>query len=194
MQQNWIKIEERVEIAENMFKAESWKSPRRVVIVRQKLTEKPIAMGKILPIFDGTEFHRRHRYTAYVTNMQLSSLEVWRLYRGRADSENRIKELKADFGLDSFNLEGFYATEAALIMVMIAYNLMAIFRMFILQSEVQHTLSTLRFKSLAIGAYFQKVNDEMHLKIALGKKRRLWFDGLWNKSSQFDTPLVFSNA
>ena len=41
-------------------------------------------------------------------------VEVWRTYRGRADCENRIKELKADFGLDTFNLHDFWATEAAL--------------------------------------------------------------------------------
>lgn len=194
LQQNWIKVEEGIEIAETMYKAESWQSARRIIIVKQKLADRPTAIGKTLSIFEGTEFYRRHRYTAYVTNMELSSLEVWRLYRGRADSENRIKELKADFGLESFNLHDFYPTEAALIMVMMAYNLMAVFRMFVLQSEVQHTLSTLRFKTLAIGAYFQKVNNEIHLKIALGKKRRMWFDGLWNKSSDFNLPFVFSNA
>ena len=53
---------------------------------------------------------------------------------------------------------------------MIAYNLMAIFRLFILKSEVQHTLSTLRFKVFSIGACFQKINGEYHLKIALSKK------------------------
>ena len=54
--------------------------------------------------------------------------------------------------------------------------------------------STLRFKTLAIGAYFEKVNNEIHLKIALSRKRRKWFDGLWNKSADFNTPFVFSNA
>jgi hypothetical protein len=28
-------------------------------------------------------------------------------YRGRVDAENRIKELKYDFGFDSFNLKTF---------------------------------------------------------------------------------------
>jgi hypothetical protein len=28
------------------------------------------------------------------------------MYRGRGDAENRIKELKYDFGFDSFNLNG----------------------------------------------------------------------------------------
>jgi hypothetical protein len=45
----------------------------------------------------------------------LSAEELWRLYRGRADCENRIKELKYDFGGDSFNLKSFWATEAAFI-------------------------------------------------------------------------------
>jgi hypothetical protein len=44
----------------------------------------------------------------------MPALEVWRLYRGRADCEKQIKELKADFGLDSFVLRDFWATEAAL--------------------------------------------------------------------------------
>ena len=35
-------------------------------------------------------------------------------YRNRGDAENRIKELKADFGAESFNLKGFFPTEAAL--------------------------------------------------------------------------------
>jgi IS4 transposase len=50
-------------------------------------------------------------------------LDVWRFYRGRADCENRIKELKADFGLDAFNLHDFRATEAVLSFAMLAYNL-----------------------------------------------------------------------
>ena len=47
---------------------------------------------------------------------------MWRTYRGRADCENRIKELKADFGLESFNLRDFWATEAALTATMLAYD------------------------------------------------------------------------
>lgn len=40
----------------------------------------------------------------------------------------RIKQLKADFGLDAFNLQDFWATEAALGFAMLAYNLMSLFR------------------------------------------------------------------
>jgi hypothetical protein len=47
---------------------------------------------------------------------------------GRADCENRIKELKMDFGLDSFVLRDFWATEAALGVTMLSYRLMSVFR------------------------------------------------------------------
>jgi IS4 transposase len=54
--------------------------------------------------------------------MKLSAAKIWRSYRGRGEAENRIKELKYDFGFDSFNLKDFFATEAALTFAMIAYN------------------------------------------------------------------------
>ena len=79
------------------------------------------------------------------------------------EAENRIKELKYDFGFDSFNLKDFYATEAALTFVMIAYNLMAIFKLFVLQENTQKTLSTLRYRVFAVGAYFEKVGDDFIL-------------------------------
>ena len=65
--------------------------------------------------------------------------------------------MKYDFGFDSFNLKDFYATEAALTCAMLAYNLMALFRTFVLQEKTQKTLSTLRYRTFAIGAYFEKV-------------------------------------
>jgi IS4 transposase len=68
--------------------------------------------------------------------MDLPAEVVWRTYRGRADCENRIKELKYDFGADSFNMKDFWATEAALNTVMLAYNLMSLFRQVLVKSAV----------------------------------------------------------
>lgn len=194
LNQNWLYVDEGIEICDTTYQSPEWKKPRRIVVVRQKVQQRPNAAGKTLSIFEGTQCHYAYRYSAYITNLKLPAAEVWRLYRGRADSENRIKELRQDFGLNSFSLNEFYATEAALTVAMMAYNLMAIFRLFVLKSEVQHTLSTLRFRTFAIGAYFQKVKGKTVLKIALAKQRRKWFNGLWNTSNQVQTPLVFSNA
>lgn len=191
---NWTVLDTGIEICEQLYQSDSWNKARRIVIVRQRVKDRPQATGKQLGLFLEEEIHKNYRYSAYVTDMKLAPAEIWRLYRGRGDAENRIKELKYDFGFDSFNLKDFYATEAALTFVMIAYNLMALFRTFVLQEKTQKTLSTLRYKTFAIGAYFEKINDKMVLKIALNKKRRAWFSGLWNHSKLFEFPFQFSNA
>ncbi len=191
---NWVALDTGIEISEQMYKSDFWQKPRRKMIVRQRIKDRPQATGKQLGLFAEEEIYKNYRYSAYVTSMKLAPAEIWRLYRGRADAENRIRELKYDFCFDSFNLKDSYANEAALIFAMIAYNLMALFRAFVLQEKMQKTLSTLRYRTFAIGAYFEKVNDKLVLKIALNKRRRTWFSGLWNHSKVFDYPFVFSNG
>jgi Transposase DDE domain group 1 len=190
----WLTVDKGIEIAEISYQGLDWDRPRRMVVVRQKIQDRPQAPGKPLRLFEDEAIYNQYRYSAYVTNMGLPATEIWRLYRGRADSENRIKELKYDFGLDSFNLKDFYGTEAALTIAMLAYNLMALFRVFILNSKIQHTLSTLRYKTFAIGAYFEQEGDKYILKLSLNLKRREWFDGLWQKSKSKEFPFNFSNA
>jgi len=40
---------------------------------------------------------------------------------------------------------------------MIGYNLMSLFRTFLLQEKTQKTLSTLRYRTFAVGAYLRKM-------------------------------------
>jgi len=108
--------------------------------------------------------------------------------------ENRIKELKYDFGFDSFNLRNFYGTEAALNMVMLAYNLISLFRQAVLGQKKHEKLATLRYKLFAIGGYVIKKGNKRLLKLSLAMQRREWFKGLWAKSTDFNTPYIFSNA
>ena len=69
--------------------------------------------GKTLSLFADDPALQGWRYGAILTDSSLPAVEAWRLYRGRADCENRIKELKTDFCLDSFVLHDFWDTEAA---------------------------------------------------------------------------------
>ncbi|CEN45158.1 conserved hypothetical protein [Capnocytophaga canis] len=46
---------------------------------------------------------------------------------------------------------------------MISYNLMSIFRIFVLQEKTQKSLSTLRYRTFAIGAYFEKVDNTLKI-------------------------------
>jgi IS4 transposase len=138
------------------YQSPTWNKPRRIVIVRRRIKDRPKATGQQPQLYKDDEEMNRYRYAAYITNLTLSVADVWRLYRVRADVENRIKELKYDFGFESFNPDNFFRTEAVLGIAILAYNLMALFRQFILNSNVQDPLSTLRFRTFAVGVYFER--------------------------------------
>ena len=104
-----------------------------------RLTQFRLA-GKTLSLFGDDPDLQGWRYGAMLSDLSISALQVWRLYRGRADWENRIKELKADFGLDSFVLRDFWASEAALGVSMLSYNLISVFRHAVMRHKVHHTL------------------------------------------------------
>ena len=123
-----------------------------------------------------------------MTTLLLPAHQVWCLYRGRSDAENRFKELKYDFGAGAFNLNAFYATETTLHFVMMAYNLMSLFRQIILRDAVQSTLKTIRYKAFAIGAYLVHDGNCRILKLSLAMKRREWFSGLWSSFDDLTFP------
>lgn len=174
----WWALEAGLELTELHYQAAGWQAPRRLIVVRQSVKRKT-APGKTLSLFADDPDIQGWRYGAFVTTLELPTVEVWRTYRGRADCENRIKELKADFGLDAFNLRDFWATEAALGFAMLAYNLMSLFRQAVLRSRIQHTLSTLHGLVLAIGGSWHKNTSENRLMLCLPRRKRAWFSGLW---------------
>jgi hypothetical protein len=55
-----------------------------------------------------------YTYRVLITSVPYAAEVVTRMYVGRADSENRIKELKEDLTLDTFYLKSFDGTDAAL--------------------------------------------------------------------------------
>ena len=60
--------------------------------------------------------------------MTETPLAVWRDYNGRADCENVIKELQQGFALPTLCLHSFWATEAALSLATLTYNLTVLFQ------------------------------------------------------------------
>ena len=126
--------------------------------------------------------------------MDLPTDQIWNIYNGRADCDNRIKELKQDFGLDQFCLQDFWATEAAFRWIMIAYNIMSLFRFFVLQSHKTATLRTLRFYCFALGAWTVNHANKKVLKISLPVKKRAWMTGIFASIEQNPPPFQFSNA
>jgi hypothetical protein len=186
--QNWMPVGEGVEIASVNYQSPLWDRERRLVIVRQNIEERPNATGKTLELFKNDDAMKRYRFNAVVTNLSLPAKEVWAMYRNRADAENRIKELKEDFALQSFCMNSFYATETALNWVMMAYNLMSLFRIAILKAPVQPQLKTLRYKIFAVPAYITKNGNQRILNMAIVMERRKWFEGLFSKMDDFEMP------
>lgn len=184
----WLRLDDGIEIAETTYQADDWDAPRRIVMVRQEIAKRPKAAGRQLRLFEEDIIFKNYRYSCFITNLNLPARSVYDLYRGRADSENRIKEIKYDFGAESFNVNNFWATEATLNFVMMAYNMMSLFRQAILGGKTQQFLKTIRYKTFAIGAYIIKDGNARILKLSLAMKRREWFLGLWATSRSMQWP------
>ena len=185
-QKTWLHIKEGIEIAEFEYKAQDWVKGRRMIVVRQKIAKHPKAVGKQLSLFEDDYELNDYRYTCYITTLKLSAADIWRLYRGRANCENRIKELKYDYGLDKMNQDGFDGTEACLLLMTIAYNFMSLFKQIIINEKVRNRLSTIRYKMLAIPAYIEQHSNKVIVKMALQMNRRAWIRKLWEKSVYFE--------
>jgi Transposase DDE domain group 1 len=162
---------------------------RRHIVVRKQMSRRPQAAGKLL-----FEDQPDYRFSLYVTNLELPLDQIWNIYNTRADCENRIRELKQDFGLDAFCLQEFWATEASFRFIMVAYNLMSLFRHFALNSRNQATLGTLRSYCFALGAWVSQHARRRVLKISLPSQKRPWMDSIFRnieaRPPPFDYPIA----
>ena len=189
----WLKMAAGLEIADTQYKSPNWQSGKRMIIIRQHIHTRPKATGRVLSLFKDEEIYKRYRYSCFITNLNLPAEQIWTLYRQRADAENRIKELKYDFGSSSFNVNSFYATEAALNFVMMAYNFVSLFRQVVLNTKVHEQMKTLRYRVFAIGGYIIQKGNQRILKLSLAMKRREWFTGLWMNTNNLKSTFIFDS-
>jgi hypothetical protein len=73
-----------------------WRRPLSRRAIRTAYSERPEARGRKLIEVPGYTFH------VLVTTLTHAPVQTWQFYNSRADSENRLKELKEDFGADGF--------------------------------------------------------------------------------------------
>jgi len=189
-QKVWVKLDDGIEIAQTVYQSPTWDKARRLIMVRQKISQRPKAAGKILRLFEDDEVINGYRHTCYITNLTLPPAEVWRLYRHRATCENRIKELKYDYALDKINQQSFDATETTLNFLMVAYNLMSLFKQVVVQDKVRSTLKTLRYSCLGIGSYIVKNGTQRILRMSVNMKRRSWINKLWETADKVQSPFI----
>ena len=110
------------------------------------------------------------------------------MYRGRADSENRIKELKYDFSVDKFVSDNFWATEACGNFIVMAYNFLSLFRHALINSDKKKFLKTIRYELISTPAYLSRSKDKHVLYLARSLKARKSFLALWEKLKDFSLP------
>jgi len=175
--EDWVELDGETSVSEFMYQAKGWSKARRVVIVRHRVRDGR-EKGRWLLEVPG------YTYSAYTTNLTLPALQVRTLYLGRADSENRIRELLQDFAISGFVSQKFWATEAAFRLACWGYNLMSLFRQALLGTASKHTLSTLRVQCFAIGASLGNAGHRHVLRVGLSPPRRAWFTGLFSAARQ----------
>jgi hypothetical protein len=106
-------------------------------------------------------------YRAIATNRdKLSDSEIIHWYNQRAeDSENRIKELKLDFGGDTLPCSDFSANTLYFLITALSYNLFALMRQLLPEALAHHRAPTLRWRLYAIAAKVVKTGRQLFVKL-----------------------------
>ena len=165
------------EVAELEYQAMSWPHPRRLVLLRHRVSDEEERGGKRLLDVPG------YRFQALVTSLPKAThppLAVWRYYNDRADCENVIKELQAGFALPTLCLEQFWASEAALSLASLTYNLIVLFERH-LGWQHKVTLRNLRFWLFVTAGVLSHPAGRTTIKLAVPERERDWWRRLWEK-------------
>ena len=164
------------DVAEVQHRTLGWARPRRVILIRHRVAERPQAGGKKLIDVPGYVFQ------ALVTSLPTSEppLAVWRYYNGRADCENVIKELQQGFALTSLCLQSFWASEAALSLATLTYNLTVLFQRH-LGWQQKVTIASLRFWLFVTPGIIAHPAGKTTIKLAVPTRERDWWRHLWEK-------------
>ena len=139
-----------VKIVDFRYQAKSWNRPRRVI---RKIEWHA---GELLP-----------RVGFIVTNSRLPKAKVVKVYNGRGDVENRIKEGKNTLRWDKTSCHRFEANQARLLMGVIAYNLLHVLRSFYVIGEgVKRSIEWLIKRLIKVGAKVIYHGRRWHVHVA----------------------------
>jgi hypothetical protein len=86
----WQEVSDGIEVSELSYQPHVCDKAARFVVVHQH-ARRPSSVGKTLSLFANDPDLQGWRYGAMVTDLSIPAVEVWRLYRGRADCENRMR-------------------------------------------------------------------------------------------------------
>jgi len=119
------------------------------------------------------------------------SLAIARLhwYNQRAeDSENRIKELKLDFGGDTLPCSDFKANALYFLIASLSYNLFALMRQLLPDELAHHRAMTLRWRLYAIAAKVVRTGRQLFVKVQ--EKHRILLERVLIALKAFEPPPI----
>ena len=131
-----------------------------------------------------------YTYRAIATNRdELSDSEIIHWYNQRAeDSENRIKELKLDFGGDTLPCSDFNANALYFLIAALSYNLLALMRQLLPEELARHRAVTLRWRLYAMAAKVVKTGHQLFVK--LQGKHRILLERVLMALKEFEPPPI----
>jgi len=129
-------------------------------------------------------------YRAIATNREgLSDSQIIHWYNQRAeDSENRIKELKIDFGGDTLPCSDVNANALYFLIAALAYNLFALMRQLLPAELTHHRAMTLRWRLYAIAAKVVRTGRQLFVK--LNEKHRTLLERVLIALKAFEPPPI----
>lgn len=129
-------------------------------------------------------------YRAIATNRdQLSDSEIVHWYNQRAeDSENRIKELKLDFGGDTLPCSNFEANALYFLLSALSYNVFALMRALLPSELSHHRAVTIRWRLYAMAAKVVKTGRRLYVK--LKEQHRTLLEKVLLSLKEFEPPPI----
>ena len=139
---------------------QGWPGPRRFVVIRRPVPEEPSAQLTLFQMGGYT-------YQAFVTNLMLQPLNLWRFYNQRARAELIIRELKYAYALGKIPTNDFQANEAFFQVVLLAYNLLNWFKRLCVPPHLRRaTLQRLRQHLFVVPAQLARPGGVPTLRLA----------------------------
>jgi hypothetical protein len=142
------------------LKLQGWGDTRRFVVVREQVRDGKSAVGRMLIDVPGYTFR------IWVTNRSDDPATIWRDYNGRATVEQRIEELKNDVHASGFCTRKFFATEAAMLAAIFAYNLLAVYQAQVTPQSGYRQPTTLRAAVFVCGAVLGRMGRKLVLRLS----------------------------
>ena len=132
---------------ETLYAAKKWSHRRRIIIKAEVVRE------------DGRKPRDNPRFV--ITNLHYKPDTVYQIYRGRGDTENRIKELHHGLEIDRTSCTSFWANQFRVLMTAAAYVLMQELRRLAAGTGLAAAqVTTLRERLFKIAAWVENIRSQ----------------------------------